>query len=153
MYLFWSGHLAKSKRDILGFLAHSGFNLLPVSPFRPQLHNYSCNTIRIAERVHHSISHKYYHCSLFSLPYLHHSSLISNTLHNPVTCGKTCGKQSCKICLQGEKALSRTTRRNLVVCQMELLQNQNQKYWYFGIYEIFLVHHILLTYTLYTHKL
>lgn len=34
MHLFLSGHLANTHRDILGFLAHSEFNLLPASPFR-----------------------------------------------------------------------------------------------------------------------
>lgn len=122
--------------------------------FRPQLQNYSCNTTRIVERVHHSISHKYYHCTLVSLAHFHHSSLISDTLHNSLTRGKTCGEQSCKICLLGEKALSRTARRNLVVCQMELLQNQNKNTdILISVHEIFLVHHSLLIYISYTHKL
>lgn len=114
---------------------------------KPQLQNYSCNTIRIAERGNHSIS----------LPWFHSPISITDHFYQAfctVKCGKICGKQRCKSYLQGEKALSRASRRNLNICQIELLQNWNKPLIFqYPLTRYLPVHHTSLIYTSYTHKL
>lgn len=120
---------------------------------KPQLQNYSYSTLRIAERMNHSIA-VYYHSTLLSLSHLHRRSLLSGTSHTSVQCSKICSKQCYKSCLQGEKALSRMSTRSLDICKLNYCKIENKNTdLLVSIDECLPVHYTLLIYTSYTHKL
>lgn len=120
--------------------------------FRPQLQNYSCNTIRIAESIALAIN-------INTVPGFHSPILITSLLYQTI-----CTILSHVVRLVVSRAVK------FVCKEKKLSAEQLEETWLFvkwtyckiktkntdilvSVHEVFLVHHILLIYTLYTHKL